>query len=106
MPTYQEYLRQIEQLTKEAEKIRQTELSSAIADIKAKMSQYGIKVSDIVDKEPRKKASPKKKNTGMTMKVKPKYRGENGELWTGRGRRPAWVEAALSKGRTLEDLAI
>ncbi len=38
----------------------------------------------------------------------PKYRHpENPEgTWSGRGRRPSWVNEALEKGRSLEDLAI
>lgn len=28
------------------------------------------------------------------------------ETWTGRGRKPKWVEAALASGKTLEDLTI
>ena len=106
MPTYQDYLKQIEQLTKEAEKVRQAELATAIADIKAKMAQYGIRVSDIVGKETRGYSGKKRSGTATKNKVAPKYRGKNGELWTGRGRRPAWVEAELAKGRSLDDLAI
>jgi DNA-binding protein H-NS len=38
----------------------------------------------------------------------PKYRHpENPEVtWSGRGRRPSWVNEALEKGRSLQDLAI
>ena len=41
-------------------------------------------------------------------KVAPKYRNpENAaETWTGRGRRPRWVDAALKAGKSLDDLAI
>src|SRR5690606_25043815 len=98
MPTYQDVLKQIDQLTKEAERLRQTEVAAAIADIRAKMAQYGITVSDIVgkDKKPGSKKTRKARTAGT--KVAPKYRGPNGELWTGRGRRPAWVEAELASG--------
>lgn len=107
MPTYQDVLKQIDQLTKEAEKLRQSEVSAAIADIRAKMAQYGITVSDIVGKEKKTRAKKARKaTTAAGRKVAPKYQGKNGELWTGRGRRPAWVEAELANGRTLEDLAI
>jgi DNA-binding protein H-NS len=36
----------------------------------------------------------------------PKYRNplNSAETWSGRGSRPAWVEAALAAGKTLEDL--
>ena len=106
MASYQDILKQIDQLTKEAERIRQTELSAAIADIKSKMAQYGIKVSDIAGNEARPRSVKKGAATGGKRKVAPKYRGGNGELWTGRGRRPAWVEAELAKGRSMEDLTI
>ena len=106
MPTYQDVLKQIDQLTKEAEKLRQSEVSAAIADIRTKMAQYGITVSDIVGKERKTRAKKARKAPTAGRKVAPKYRGSNGELWTGRGRRPAWVEAELAKGRTLEELAI
>ena len=106
MPTYQDYLKQIDQLTKQAEEVRQAELATAIADIKAKMAQYGIRLSDITGKESGRASLKKQAASGTRKKVAPKYRGSNGELWTGRGRRPAWVESELSKGRTMGDLAI
>lgn len=106
MPTYQDYLKQIDQLTKQAEEVRQAEVAAAVADIKAKMAQYGIRLSDITGKESGRTSGRKPAASGTRKKVAPKYRGSNGELWTGRGRRPAWVEAELSKGRTMGDLAI
>ncbi|MBA4490981.1 H-NS histone family protein [Paracoccus sp. S1E-3] len=41
-------------------------------------------------------------------KVAPKYANpENAEqTWTGRGRRPQWVQEALASGKSLDDLAI
>ena len=41
-------------------------------------------------------------------KVAPKYRNPDNpaETWTGRGRQPRWVQAALAARRTLSDLAI
>jgi DNA-binding protein H-NS len=41
-------------------------------------------------------------------KVAPKYRNPDnpGETWTGRGRQPRWVQAALAGGRSLSDFAI
>lgn len=33
-----------------------------------------------------------------------RYRGPNGETWTGRGLRPRWVTAAMENGYTLDDL--
>lgn len=44
----------------------------------------------------------------MRKPVQPKYRNpENPEqTWTGRGRRPRWVEDCISNGTDLEELAI
>jgi DNA-binding protein H-NS len=40
--------------------------------------------------------------------VAPKYRNpENSALtWSGRGKRPLWINEALAAGKTLEDLAV
>ena len=50
-------------------------------------------------------APPKRKSSRT---VAPKYRNpENAdEVWTGRGRKPKWVEVALAGGASLEDLLI
>ena len=41
-------------------------------------------------------------------KVQPKYRNPDNpeETWSGRGRKPRWVEVALAHDRKLEDLVI
>jgi DNA-binding protein H-NS len=39
-------------------------------------------------------------------KVAPKYEGPNGEKWSGRGKKPRWLTAAMSKGKRLEDFLI
>jgi hypothetical protein len=45
---------------------------------------------------------------GLVEGAGPKYRNpENpAETWSGKGKRPAWVETALAKGMTLESLEI
>jgi DNA-binding protein H-NS len=42
------------------------------------------------------------------QKVKPKYRNpeDRSEKWTGRGRQPLWVVAALKSGKKLDDFLI
>jgi DNA-binding protein H-NS len=39
-------------------------------------------------------------------KVKPKYRGPNGETWAGRGMKPKWLTALVKQGRKLESYRI
>jgi len=39
-------------------------------------------------------------------KVAPKYRGPNGETWSGRGLKPRWLSEALQSGARAEDFLI
>ena len=72
-------------------------------------------------KELRKKILQDIKDNGLTLgdvfpalkgktrgPVAPKYANpaDETETWTGRGRKPKWVEAELSSGKTLEDISI
>ena len=56
----------------------------------------------------RKKAVETKPAASSREKVAPKYRNPDkpSETWTGRGRQPRWVQAALAEGRSLSDLAL
>ncbi|NLD55071.1 MAG: H-NS histone family protein [Burkholderiaceae bacterium] len=107
MATYRDIIKQIDQLTKEAEKARQSEVAAVVADIRAKMAEYGITLNDIAGKAGGSGRKGRKRATGArASKSPPKYRGSKGELWSGRGRRPNWVQEELAKGKTLEDLRI
>lgn len=58
----------------------------------------GVSVADLFGIKPRKVKDKRKPRA--------KYRDpQTGEEWSGRGKRPAWVEARLDAGHTLEDLA-
>jgi DNA-binding protein H-NS len=60
---------------------------------------YGLSVEEVLGKV----------GGGAVRKpVEAKYRHpENAELtWTGRGRKPVWVQELLTAGKTLEDLSI
>lgn len=50
----------------------------------------------------------KGKRAGAKRSVAPRYRNpaNKEQTWTGRGKQPRWVVAALASGKTLEDLAI
>jgi DNA-binding protein H-NS len=39
-------------------------------------------------------------------KVAPKYKGPHGEKWSGRGKMPRWLTAAMSEGKQLNDFLI
>ena len=90
---------QIEALQKERETILSRERSAAIEDINAKIKVFGIRSRDLNFGEMFKVTSSGKPKVAM------KYQsGTN--FWSGRGRKPKWVEAHLAKGGKLEEILI
>ena len=63
------------------------------------VEEAGYSLDDVI--------SPGKSNA-PTKKAPPKYRNPEDEssTWTGRGRKPLWVLAALESGKSLDDLLI
>jgi DNA-binding protein H-NS len=100
MATYLELKQKAEKLMAEAEQMRQKEIDDVIAEIREKMKAYGLTAQDIG-------GVSRKRNTGGAAKAVVKYRGPNGETWSGgRGRKPRWVTEALAKGKKIEDFAV
>lgn len=96
MPTYSELLSQIAILEKEAQAARQSEITAVVADIKAKMSEFGISVADL----------------GMTRGKKgrvfvAKYRDPaTGKTWSGQGKHPRWLAEAIARGAAKDSFLI
>jgi DNA-binding protein H-NS len=100
--TYLELKEQAEKLLAEAERMREQEIADAVADIKRKIDLYGLTAEDL---GLAKSAGPGRNR--IKSKAAVKYRGPNGETWSGgRGRKPQWVTQALQQGRNLEDFAV
>lgn len=99
MATYLELLEQQKALALQIEQARKAEVSGAVEQIRKLMNEYDLTIADIT--------STGKTSAAKGTKVAPKYKNsETGETWTGRGRQPKWVEAALASGKTLEDLLV
>lgn len=105
MATYLELMEKAQRLMAEAEEVRQKEMNDVIADIRQKMQEYGLTVQDIGGGGGGGSVGRKRAAGGKAKTVK--YRGPNGETWGGgRGRKPKWIQEALSAGKRLEDFAV
>ena len=105
MATYLELRARGEKLLAEAEELRVKELSDVIEDIKQKVKAYGLTAPDLGFSSAA--GTRRRKSTGSTAKAPVKYRGPNGEAWSGgRGRKPRWVTEVLAKGKKIEDFAV
>lgn len=102
MTTYSELKAQAEALLAQAEQVRKQELSAVIQDIKAKMKEYDLTLSDLGGT-----ATAVKKPAKTKSDAPAKYRGPNGELWAGGlGRKPEWVRAVLAQGKSMDEYLI
>lgn len=91
--------KQIETLQKERDALLSKERSAAIEDINTKIKTFGIRARDLNFGELAKTTSSGRAKVAM------KYQsGTN--FWSGRGRKPKWVEAHLAKGGKLEEILI
>jgi DNA-binding protein H-NS len=108
---------QIEKLQKQAADLKSKEFSSTVADIRAKMAAFGITVKDLGGKAGAKKGKPGRpakagkvakvrKSKAAGVPVAAKFRGPNGESWSGRGLTPKWLSALVAQGRNKSDFAV
>ncbi|MDD3935669.1 H-NS histone family protein [Rhodoferax sp.] len=95
---------QIAILQKQAEEIRARELAQTIQDILGKMDAYGITVEDLERARGRTRKSVAAAKSGNPAPAK--YRGPNGETWSGRGLMPRWLAALVAQGQSKEAFAI
>lgn len=70
----------------------------AIAALEEQARALGYSLNDLVGAAPARKRRP--------ARAKYANPANAAETWTGRGRKPRWVEAALKSGRSLESLLI
>lgn len=102
MATIDDIQKQIDELLKKKNEIIQKEKEAVIQDIKAKIKSYDITAQEldlptVVIERTRAKS---------TKPVKAKYRGPNGEEWSGRGRKPQWIQNIETKGESIEKYLI
>ena len=112
---------QIQKLQKQATEIKNREFDATVRDILSKMDAFGITVKDLQAASSSTKGrgrpagknksalkvkavGPKSKKSGVAVAAK--YKGPNGETWSGRGLMPRWMAALVAQGQPKESFAI
>lgn len=99
MDELEQIQQQIEELQKKAQELQQQKKSAVLEEVRAKIKAYGLTAKELgfgaVEKTEDKRSQP----------VPIKYRSGE-QTWTGRGRKPKWLEVYLANGGELEDIAV
>jgi DNA-binding protein H-NS len=115
-------VQQLTTLIAAAEAKRRDKLEDARAELRAEMerraAELGISADDLFStagqRAPAEQAVGKNGKRTRTRKPRDdtgakraaKYRGPNGEEWSGRGRQPHWLTALMAEGRNREEFRL
>lgn len=86
------------QVTRHIADFEERRKREARKELEDRARDLGFSLEEIVGAKPSRKRA--------TVKAKYANPADRSETWSGRGRRPRWVEAALKSGKKLEDLEI
>lgn len=92
--TYAELIAKANEYRELAEAAKKEELAGAVAEINAKIAEYGIRPEQLTfpNYSPEKKAKTKGKAGTPKKPGEPKYKDpQSGSTWTGKGKPPAWI---------------
>jgi len=105
---------QIAEMEKQAADLQKKNRPAVLAELREQMAAYGITAEELSRPAakasrpkvlPAKPASPAKgKKPVMSSPIK--YRGPEGQEWTGRGTAPKWLNDLLVDGKTRDDFLI
>jgi DNA-binding protein H-NS len=91
----------LKQVPLELERREVQEKVNILNDFRAIAKSHGYVLEDIVSQEVKSKVV-----SGGKVKVKYRHPAHPELQWTGRGRKPKWVEAWLAGGNTLDSLGV
>lgn len=93
----------LQQIPAEIKQRESQEKINALNEMRALAKAKGFTLEELLGKDVKEKTS-----AGVRNKVKTKYRhpGNATLEWTGRGRKPKWIEAWLAEGNSLENLLV
>lgn len=100
---YQELVAQRDALDQEIARIFEQERDAAICDVCAQIQKYFLTAAECGFV-----AAPKATVTPIQARKKAvvKFRGPQGQEWSGRGRKPNWLVACIHSGFSLDDLRV
>ncbi|MGG5890624.1 H-NS family nucleoid-associated regulatory protein [Falsiroseomonas sp. HC035] len=78
--------------------------ASLLAEFEARSAELGMSFDEL--RAPTGSQSGRKPRKDAGTPVAPKFRGPNGETWTGRGRKPGWLTVLESQGKMAADYRI
>ena len=90
-----------QQIPAELKRRDSQEKADALVKLRAMAKTLGYSIEELMEKEAKVKAS-----AGAKVKVKYRHPENAGLEWTGRGRKPKWVEAWLATGNTIDSLLV
>jgi DNA-binding protein H-NS len=100
MTKSEELMQQATELQRQAEEVRKQELAEVIVQIRGLIAQHHLEASDLGFHG---RASASVKTRDGRRPVAPRYLDPaSGSTWTGRGRKPRWLEAAMKAGHSAE----
>ncbi|MDM0078821.1 H-NS family nucleoid-associated regulatory protein [Variovorax sp. J2P1-59] len=96
--TYKQLQKQIEQLQRQADALRNSEIKGVVDRIKVAIAHYGLTAAHLgLD-------SVSSKGTGKKpAKSSAQFSDGAGNVWSGRGPRPRWLRDALGAGRSIDE---
>ena len=106
---------QITEMEKQAADLQKKNRPAVLAQLREQMAAYGITADELsrpAAKATKPKATLAKPAASPTKGKKPvvhspaKYRGPEGQEWSGRGTAPKWLNDFLAGGKTRDDLLI
>jgi DNA-binding protein H-NS len=91
------------EIKRRTEEVSNAAREAAIEKLKEIAREHGYSLEELAGTK-----KPRKSTGGARKPVAPKYANpsNSAETWTGRGRKPLWVQNALNQGRSLDSLLI
>jgi DNA-binding protein H-NS len=103
--TYKQIQKQIEQLQRQADALRNSEVQGVVDRIKVAIAHYGLTAAQLGLGASQGLARPKKA-LSLSGKSGAKFSDGNGNAWSGRGPRPLWLRDALTAGRSIDEFRV